>query len=206
MRPPRQTKEIWRMRGEETIHNELKLGQFAIVALTGGMLKHKHFEAMRLYVGRKTAKNNDIFAMYRVDPPYKPITNRGQGKRMGGGKGPISEYGTPIKAGRVIMEVAGKVLWEEVQPWLNELTKKMPFKALALNADMLRELNAEDKRLVETNKNPYSFEYLIRNNMFDCQRQLSPYDKIWFGNFCYLDRDLNIKWKLVTKERYKGKY
>ena len=53
MRPPRQTKELWRMRGEETVHTDLKLGQFGIVALTGGMLKFKQFEAVRLAVGRQ---------------------------------------------------------------------------------------------------------------------------------------------------------
>jgi hypothetical protein len=41
------------MRGEETVHTDLKLGQFGIVALTGGMLKFKQFEAVRLAVGRQ---------------------------------------------------------------------------------------------------------------------------------------------------------
>lgn len=53
MKPPRQTKELWRMRGEETVHTDLKLGQFGIVALTGGMLKFKQFEAIRMAVGRQ---------------------------------------------------------------------------------------------------------------------------------------------------------
>ena len=34
---------------------------------------------------------------YRVDAPYKPITDHGTGKRMGGGKGSIDEYGTPVR-------------------------------------------------------------------------------------------------------------
>jgi len=204
IRPPRQTKEMWRMRGEELYNTELTLNQFGIVALTGGMLKSKHFDAIRMDVGRHV-KQGESFALYRVDPPYKPITNHGNGKRMGGGKGSISEYGTPIKAGRVILEVGGKVLWEEVQPWLSKINKMLPFKAIALNATMLDELRKEEQRMIDNNKNPITFEYLIRNNIFDCQRQVSEYDKIWFGRFCYLDRQMNIKWKWVTKERYKGK-
>jgi len=205
MRPPRQTKELWRMRGEETVHTDLKLGQFGIVALTGGMLKFKQFEAVRLAVGRQLPPGGNSFAVWRVEAPYKPITSHGSGKRMGGGKGSISEYGTPIRAGRVILEVGGKTLWPEAQPWLEEITKKLPFRAMAVNAEMLKELDAEEQRLHETNLNPITFEYLVRNNMFDCQRKLSPYDKIWFGKFVYLDRQMNIKWKWVTKERYKGK-
>lgn len=204
MKPPRQTKELWRMRGEETVHTDLKLGQFGIVALNGGMLKYKQFEAIRLAAGRNL-KQDHSFAVYRVEPPYKPITNHGSGKRMGGGKGSISEYGTPVKAGRVILEVGGKILWEEAQPWLNEITKKLPFRALAVNVEMLQNLDAEEQRLLQTNQNPITFEYLVRNNMFDCQRQLSPYDKIWFGKFVYLDRQMNLKWKWVTKMKYKAK-
>ena len=30
-------------------------------------------------------------------PPYKPLTDHGTGKRMGGGKGSIDEYGTPVR-------------------------------------------------------------------------------------------------------------
>merc|ERR1719391_362189 len=52
MRPPRQTKELWRMRGEESVHTNLQLDQFGIVALSGGMLRHPHFEVMRLGIGR----------------------------------------------------------------------------------------------------------------------------------------------------------
>ena len=45
------------------------------------------------------------FAIYRVDAPYKPITSHGVGKKMGGGKGSIDHYGTPVKAGRIILEI-----------------------------------------------------------------------------------------------------
>ena len=145
------------------------------------------------------------FAIYRVEAPYKPITNHGFGKRMGGGKGAIAEYGTPVRAGRVVVEVGGKLLWEEVQPWLARIAGKMPFDAIAVNADSLRRLKEDEKKLEETNLNPISFEWLIRNNMLDCQRKVSIYDHIWFGKFCYLDRELNKKWNWVTKKGYKGK-
>lgn len=42
------------------------------------------------------------------------ITFQGLGQRMGGGKGSIDHYTTPIKANRVILELAGKCEFEEV--------------------------------------------------------------------------------------------
>lgn len=204
MRPPRQVKELWRLKGEEQVNTELQLNQFAIVALNGGILKHEHFEVLRLGIGRMLVAD-ETFAMYRVDAPYKPITFHGVGKRMGGGKGSIREYGTPVRAGRIIVEVGGKALWEEVQPWLSAIAKKMPFDAVAVDAAGLQRLRDEEQRLMETNQNQYTFEYLIRNNIMDCQRKLSPYDRIWFGKFVYLDRHLNKKFQWVTKKAYKGK-
>ena len=82
---------------------------------------------------------------------------------MGGGKGSIKEYVTPIKAGRIILEVGGRVSWEEVRPWLTKVCESLPVKAYPVNADMLKELNKEEERLIQTNKNPITFEYLIRD-------------------------------------------
>jgi len=204
MRPPKQTKELWRMMGEEKVHNNLVLDQFGIIAMTGGMLKHKHFEVMRMGIGR-FLKAKETFGVYRVDPPYKPITDHGFGKRMGGGKGNIDHYGTPIRAGRVVVEVGGKTMWEEVQPWLSKVAGKLPFEAMAVNSEMLRKLREEEERLLNTNQNPISFEWLVRNNIFNCQQHLSQYDKRWFGKFCYKDRELNRKWQLVTRQKYLGR-
>lgn len=53
---------------------------------------------MRLTVGRKIDTDR-MFAIWRVDAPWQPITKKGQGQRMGGGKGAIDHYVTPIKAG-----------------------------------------------------------------------------------------------------------
>jgi len=203
MKPPKQTKELWRMMGEEKLHNDLLLDQFGIVALTGGMLKFKHFEVIRMRVG-KYVKQNESFALYRVDPPYKPITDHGFGKRMGGGKGAIDCYGTPVRAGRVILEVGGKVRWEQVRPWLTKVAGMLPFDALAMNSEMIRKFREEEARLMATNKNPISFEWLVRNNMLNCQQRLSPYDRRWFGKFVYKDRELNKKWQMVTKAKYRG--
>jgi len=197
MKPPKGTRELWRMMGEEKVHNDLLLGQFGIIALTGGMIFHKHFEVLRMGVGRFVVPGGAIFSHYRVDPPYKPITEHGFGKRMGGGKGSIDEYATPVRAGRVILEVGGKAEWAEVGPWLRDVARKLPFQALAVSAEQLDKLREEEKRLQQVNKNPISFEWLIRNNIMNCQTKFSDYDKLWMGKFVYKDRVQNKKFQRI---------
>ena len=103
---------------------------------------------------------------------------------------------------RVIVEVGGEFLWEQVRPWLSTFAKDLPFDAIAVNQELLDRLDREENRLAETNENPYSFEWLVRNNMLDCQRELSPLDKKWFGRFVYRDRHLNRKWNNVLQKKY----
>ena len=223
-KPYRGTKELYRMMGEEKVHNKLILGnsfiflssslknytyshssflgQYGIVAIHGGCLRHGTFEFMRNYINRFTEPNK-CFAFYRVDAPYKPITKHGKGKKMGGGKGSISHYVTPIKAGRVILEVGGELLWEEVQPWLSRVAQRLPFEAIAVSKELMDRLDAKENRLIETNENPYTFEWLVRNNILDCHQFVSQRDKKWFGRFVYRDRELNKKWNLVRESKYK---
>ena len=93
-------------------------------------------------------------------------------------------------------------MWEEVKPWLQYVAGKLPFDALAVNKELIERLDAEEKRREETDENPYSFEWLVRNNMLDCRRHLSPRDKVWFGKFVYLDRRHNKRWNRVLDRAY----
>ena len=68
---PRGTREMYRLRGEEKVHNELLLGQYGIVAVHGGLVRTETFKTIRNYSLRKLKKHKNCFAFYRVDPPYK---------------------------------------------------------------------------------------------------------------------------------------
>ena len=97
-------------------------------ALGGGYLHWGHMEMMRLTINRKM-DNRTTFARWRINAPYKPITRKGLGQRMGGGKGAIDQYLTPVRYGRLIVEVGGKVELGEIEHILTEVAKKLPFPA-----------------------------------------------------------------------------
>ena len=200
VKTPKGTHEQWRYYGEEKTHNQLVLGQYGIVAISAGKMERKHFELIRNKTN-KYLEAKSSFAIFRVDAPYKPRTSK-QGKRMGGGKGNIKSYVTPVKAGRVIIEVGGKVTWEETRPWLTRLAGILPMECIAVSADQLKRLEAEERRLAESNTNPYTLEWMIRNNILDCQKMLSPYDIKWFGKFTYRDRHNNKMWNEVLQSKY----
>lgn len=200
MKTPKGTHEQWRFYGEEKTHNNLILGQFGIIAISAGAMKRNHFEFIRNKFNRYL-ETKSSFAIFRIDAPYKPKTSGG-GKRMGGGKGNVKSYITPIKAGRVICEVGGKVTWEETRPWMSRIAACLPMECIAVSADMLERLRAEEQRLAEENTNPYTLEWMIRNNIGNCQTFLSPYDIKWQGKFTYRDRHNNKMYNEVLQSKY----
>lgn len=114
IRPPRMEKRLILMRGPEEPHNkQLIHKQFGVIALQGGRVKHPHIELTRLSIGRKMDTNR-MFAIWRIPEPWQPLHKKSIGVRLGGGKGAIDHYCTPVKAGRVILEVGGQCEFSEV--------------------------------------------------------------------------------------------
>lgn len=106
----------------------LLLSVFFPQAMGGGYLHWGHLEMMRLTINRKMDPKT-TFARWRINAPCKPVTRKGLGQRMGGGKGAIDHYVTPVRYGRLIVEVGGKVELGEVEHILTEVAKKLPFPA-----------------------------------------------------------------------------
>lgn len=103
------------MRGPEMEHNkQLIHKQYGIIALQGGRIKHQHIEIARLHIGKKMDTKR-MFAIWRFADPWQPLTKKGIGVRMGAGKGAIHSYCTPIREGRVLLEVGGKCEFGEVK-------------------------------------------------------------------------------------------
>lgn len=165
-------------RGGHTFTN----GQYAIVALGGGYLHWGHMEMMRLTINRKMDPKT-TFARWRVSPPYKPITRKGLGQRMGGGKGAIDHYVTPVRYGRLIVEVGGKVELAEVEPFLKEVAKKLPFPAKVMSKEGLAAMYQQQADMENNNQNPWTFKEIARGNMLGIRKVISPFDLHNHGRF-----------------------
>eukprot|EP00061_Rhincodon_typus_P015760 g43618.t1 len=130
---------------------------------------------MRLTINRRMDAKT-MFARWRVNAPYKPITRKGLGQRMGGGKGAIDHYVTPVKYGRIIVEFGGRCSFEEVEPFLSEVAKKLPFPAKAVSKKALEDMLKEDEQKARDNQNPWTFARIATMNMMGIRKVLSPFD------------------------------
>lgn len=182
IRPPKMQKRLKLMRGPELVHNTLMHKQYGVVAEQGGRLKAPHYEMARMSIGRKMDTSR-MFAIWRVPAPWQPLTKKGIGVRMGSGKGGIDHYATPIRAGRVILEIGGRCEFEEVKAMLEHVAVNLPFKAIAVSHEMLEQMHADKKKNEKINLNPYTKQYVIQNNLGGCHRWLSPNDHKYFGEY-----------------------
>lgn len=180
LRPPKMQKRLVLMRGPEKVHTFLIHQQYGIQAMGGGRLKWGHFEMLRLSIGRNLDTSR-MFAIWRVDAPWQPMTKQGQGQRMGGGKGAIDHYVTPVRAGRIILEVGGKCEFEEVQRFLQKYADQLPFAARAVSHEMLVRERERALEKQKRNENKFTMKYIIQNNLGGCHKWLSPFDHKWFG-------------------------
>ncbi|KAL7033638.1 hypothetical protein ACKWTF_007655 [Chironomus riparius] len=182
LKPPKMQKRLRYMRGPEEVHNFLLHEQYGIQAIGGGRMRWGHFEMLRLSIGRKMDTNR-MFAIWRIDAPWQPVTRRGQGQRLGGGKGAIDHYATPIKKGRIIVELGGKCEFEEVEEFLQKYANQLPFPARAVSHEMLQNEKNQIDELERANINPYTLKYVIQNNLGGCHKWLRPIDHKQFGKF-----------------------
>ncbi|XP_056268661.1 39S ribosomal protein L16, mitochondrial [Pseudoliparis swirei] len=178
----KEMKNLRDIQGPARAANAFTTGQFAIVALGGGYLHWGHIEMIRLTVNRKMDPQT-TFARWRINGPYKPITRKGLGQRMGGGKGAIDHYVTPIRYGRLIVEVGGKVELGEVQHILIEVAKKLPFPAKVMTRESLAALQKKHIDREQNNQNPWTFKEIARGNMLGIRKVLSPLDMHNHGRF-----------------------
>jgi large subunit ribosomal protein L16 len=70
-----------------------------------------------------------------------------------------------------------------VKPILELVAHKLPFSAKVVSQQMLEEMTKEGERLEQENLNPYTFKYVVQNNLGGCHIWISPYDRRWFGKY-----------------------
>lgn len=160
---------------------ELKLKQFGIIALKGGFLKAGHIEMLRLTINRGIRKKPYLFAEYRIPAVHKPVTRHPKNAVMGGGKGKIDHYVTPVKARQVLVELGGKGDFEEVYQFLKIAAQNLPVPALAVSHEKLSLMYEEEKRIEDENKNFITFREIIEKNMQGMRKYLTKYDLLHYG-------------------------
>ncbi|XP_037104124.1 39S ribosomal protein L16, mitochondrial [Syngnathus acus] len=178
----KEMKKLRDIRGPAQTANTFTTGQYAIVAMGGGYLHWGHMEMMRLTINRKMDPRT-TFARWRINAPYKPITRKGLGQRMGGGKGAIDHYVTPVRFGRLIVEVGGKVELAEVEHILTQVAKKLPFPAKVMSKESLEAFHQAQADMKENNQNPWTFEKIALGNMLGIRKVLSSFDLRYHGRF-----------------------
>ncbi|KAM9366429.1 large ribosomal subunit protein uL16m [Symphorus nematophorus] len=178
----KEMKKLRDIRGPAKAANTFTTGQYAVVAMGGGYLHWGHIEVIRLTINRKM-DSKTTFARWRINAPYKPITRKGLGQRMGGGKGAIDHYVTPVRCGRLIMEVGGKVELGEIEHVLVEVAKKLPFPAKVMSRESLEAMHKKQAEMEQNNQNPWTFQQIARGNMLGIRKVLSPFDLQNHGRF-----------------------
>ncbi|XP_068429883.1 large ribosomal subunit protein uL16m [Clinocottus analis] len=178
----KEMKKLRDIQGPAKAANTFTTGQYAIVAMGGGYLHWGHIEMIRLTINRKMDPQT-TFACWRINGPYKPITRKGLGQRMGGGKGAIDHYVTPVRYGRLIVEVGGKVELGQVQHILIEVAKKLPFPAKVMSRESLAALQKKHADMEQNNQNPWTFKQIAHGNMLGIRKVLSPSDLYNHGRF-----------------------
>ncbi|CAG2163993.1 unnamed protein product [Oppiella nova] len=182
VRPRKYPRQMHDIRGPELVNNQLLHKQYGIIALTGIQLTINHINLIRTSINHhlNVAK---MFAVWRIEPPWKPVTKKSQGKRHGGGKASIHHYVTPIRAGQVIVEIGGRVEFDDCYYFLESISKRLPCDAFPISQEILNHWEREDRELKEKNINPFTFERVIQHNMQGCHHWISPYDKIWYAKY-----------------------
>lgn len=170
------------MMGPERIHNQLIYKQFGIIALGGGALRGAHYDVIRDRINKYTDFER-FFAVWRIDPPWKPKSQKSQGKKMGGGKAKVHHYETPIRAGRILVEMGGIGEFYEIEPILSTICKKMPLYCMPISQEIMDNIQAEKEKIDAENYNPFEYRYLVRNNFSNALFRVRSRDTIWGGTY-----------------------
>lgn len=113
-----------KMKGSASRGTTLAFGDYGLKSLGRGWLSAKQLEAARIAASHYTKREGKLWI--RIFPD-KPVTFKGLGAHMGGGKGEVDKYVAVITPGRVIFELAG-VSKEVGKEAMMRAGTKLPFK------------------------------------------------------------------------------
>lgn len=128
MLQPRKSKHRKQFRGKKkgaaSRRLSIEFGEFGLKACESGWLTARQIEAARRAMAHHTRRGGRIWI--RVFPD-KPVTRKPAEVRMGGGKGDVTGFVAPVKAGVVIFEM-GAVSRELAEEAMRLAAHKLPVK------------------------------------------------------------------------------
>ncbi|OHD56766.1 MAG: 50S ribosomal protein L16 [Spirochaetes bacterium GWF1_49_6] len=92
------------IKGNANKGDKVNFGDFGIIALEPKWITERQIEAARVAANRKLTKGAKMWIRVFPDKPY---TAKGEGVRMGKGKGQPEGWVAVVKPGRVMFEVGG---------------------------------------------------------------------------------------------------
>lgn len=66
---------------------------------------------------------------------------------------------------------------------LSQIAQILPFKAKVISQQILDRDAAREKWMKENNQHPWTWKYMVQNNMLGCEKWISPVDKLWFNKY-----------------------
>lgn len=66
---------------------------------------------------------------------------------------------------------------------MEDIAAKCPFKAMAVSQEILDEMAEKEKEEERTNLNPWTWKYIIQNNIGGCHNWISTFDKKWYNKY-----------------------
>jgi len=109
-------------KGVATRGSTISFGEFALKAITRGLLTSRQIESARKAIMQGTKRGGKLWI--RVFPD-KPVSKKAAETRMGSGKAPTDHYVSVIKPGKIIFELSG-VEKEIAQKALHRASTKLP--------------------------------------------------------------------------------
>lgn len=67
--------------------------------------------------------------------------------------------------------------------YLNNIANNLPFDAMVVTQDKMEKTAKRKKELEEMNQNPWTWKYIIQNDLLGSQKWISKYDRRWFNEY-----------------------
>ncbi len=132
------------MRGVATRGNKIAFGEFALQAQDCGWVTSRQIEASRRAMTRYVKRGGQVWI--RIFPD-KPVTMRPAETRMGSGKGNPEFWVAVVKPGRILFEMGGEEITEEIAKEAMRLAQyKLPVKTKFIALE--KNLDQRDQRSV----------------------------------------------------------